>query len=116
MVHGIRNFLSRYPARVDMSRINMNRWLASAWWVPLALVPTWLVILLIVVYVGHVELTNGLTVMANVAAALAVVVRLQHGAVGEGNQRAVAGAGKAPKRDAAGAGVAILDVCTSDSL
>lgn len=62
-----------FGIRCPRNKEDVKRLLAKSWWVPLALVPAWVVTCLIVVYVGHVKLTDGITVMASVAAALAIV-------------------------------------------
>jgi len=47
--------------------------LSRSWWVPIALVPLWVILLLLVVFVAHQDLSTTITVMANVASALAIV-------------------------------------------
>ena len=48
-------------------------YLSHTWWVPLALVPVWILILLIVIFIAHQDLSSTITIMADVAAALAIV-------------------------------------------
>lgn len=54
-------------------RARIEYYLSRSWWVPIALVPLWVILLLLVVFVARQDLSTTITVMADVASALAIV-------------------------------------------
>ena len=54
-------------------RQRIESYLSHTWWVPLALVPIWVLLLLFVIFFAYEDLSTTITIMANVAAALAIV-------------------------------------------